>query len=324
MITLKSVKQLLPLFTAHHRSPFGIYLATTPNVSGYLSHQDYFQRQRINYAFSSRTSGVLAASCHYSVVVPHPCAAVKNEQQQRRQFSRSRHSSLRRPGKVVSSSSEKCEEEGEKSRTNSTYHQQRTEQRENIDPTERHYNERRLSLQDYKAIVKEAWRQYKWTWQGFLTPKHKLTEEDFIYKSEEQLEREKLEREQQKEKNNCNENDWKVDEESKAKSPEELLQNFRRNVLSLRTEGPKLAKEITGMSTKEELKAWAAAQMRLTADCLSHFMQGYREGRDEEIDKMLNEYFKEKDKDEHEKNDDEVKGNIRRPRRRRLSIRYSF
>ena len=157
-----------------------------------------------------------------------------------------------------------------------------------------------------------------------MTPKHKLTEEDFIYKSEEQLEREKLEREQQKEKNNCNENDWKVDEESKAKSPEELLQNFRRNVLSLRTEGPKLAKEITGMSTKEELKAWAAAQMRLTADCLSHFMQGYREGRDEEIDKMLNEYFKEKDKDEHEKNDDEVKGNIRRPRRRRLSIRYSF
>ncbi len=53
------------------------------------------------------------------------------------------------------------------------------------------------------------------------------------------------------------------------------------------------AKEQTGIRNQEDLKAFASDTMRLATECLKEFMAGYREGRDNEIDKMLHEYFQE-------------------------------
>ena len=51
------------------------------------------------------------------------------------------------------------------------------------------------------------------------------------------------------------------------------------------------AKKQTGIKNTDDLKAFAAEQMKLANTCLKEFMAGYRKGRDEEIDRMLHEYF---------------------------------
>jgi hypothetical protein len=46
-----------------------------------------------------------------------------------------------------------------------------------------------------------------------------------------------------------------------------------------------LGQEITGASTKEDLKVWVGDMLKLGTECLTEFMSGYRKGRDEEIDR---------------------------------------
>ena len=57
-----------------------------------------------------------------------------------------------------------------------------------------------------------------------------------------------------------------------------------------------MGQQITGVSTKEELREWVGEQLKLGTACLSQFMRGYRKGRDDEVDRMLHEYFKDLDK----------------------------
>ena len=65
--------------------------------------------------------------------------------------------------------------------------------------------------------------------------------------------------------------------------------------------------------TSEDIKKVAEDILQLVTDCLKEFMAGYRKGRDDEIDKMLNEYFKE----EEEKNDDKSTTNHDKNKKRR-------
>jgi hypothetical protein len=66
-----------------------------------------------------------------------------------------------------------------------------------------------------------------------------------------------------------------------------------------------LGQEITGASTKEDLKVWVGDMLKLGTACLTEFMSGYRKGRDEEIDRMLHEYFKELDEEKKGPDDDD-------------------
>ncbi|KAG7347870.1 hypothetical protein IV203_016575 [Nitzschia inconspicua] len=71
--------------------------------------------------------------------------------------------------------------------------------------------------------------------------------------------------------------------------------NAARNLQIARQDAQKMlqvAKERTGIHTQEDLKAFATQMMKLSTECIREFMAGYRKGRDEEIDKMLNEYFR--------------------------------
>eukprot|EP00934_Nitzschia_sp_Nitz4_P003222 Nitzschia sp. Nitz4//scaffold17_size182527//110543//111403//NITZ4_001864-RA/size182527-exonerate_est2genome-gene-0.175-mRNA-1//-1//CDS//3329539370//3212//frame0 len=51
------------------------------------------------------------------------------------------------------------------------------------------------------------------------------------------------------------------------------------------------AKTRTGIHSQDDLKKIASEMMKLATECLREFMDGYRKGRDDEVDKMLNQYF---------------------------------
>jgi tRNA A37 N6-isopentenylltransferase MiaA len=71
--------------------------------------------------------------------------------------------------------------------------------------------------------------------------------------------------------------------------------NAVRNLHLIRQDAARIldqAKEQTGIHTKDDLKTLATEMMKLATECLREFMAGYREGRDQEMDKMINEYFR--------------------------------
>jgi hypothetical protein len=94
---------------------------------------------------------------------------------------------------------------------------------------------------------------------------------------------------------------------------ENVGENAARNLQLARDEAQQLvqqAQEHTGIKNQEDLRKFAADMMQLATECLKEFMAGYRQGRDEEVDKMLHEYFQEEEQEETP-NDDHA------PKRRR-------
>lgn len=79
------------------------------------------------------------------------------------------------------------------------------------------------------------------------------------------------------------------------------------------------AKDATGIQSQDDLRRIASDMMKLATECLQQFMEGYRTGRDEEIDKMLHEYFQDDDntKDVEDPTDTEPKRR-RKPKRAQL------
>ena len=83
-----------------------------------------------------------------------------------------------------------------------------------------------------------------------------------------------------------------------------------------------MLKDTTGIRTKTDAKKWAMKQLRLANECVAEFMKGYREGRDEEIDKMMNEYFKDiqfEDDEWEEKDPAAFESNPGRKRRTKIA-----
>lgn len=81
----------------------------------------------------------------------------------------------------------------------------------------------------------------------------------------------------------------------KTTTTEDVADNAKRNLRLIREDAQELlehTKERTGIRTQEDVKALASEMMQLATEGIREFMAGYRQGRDEEIDKMLHEYFK--------------------------------
>jgi len=98
--------------------------------------------------------------------------------------------------------------------------------------------------------------------------------------------------------------------------PDKLKKNLEKNVSAARDEAQKLKEEVserTGIKTKEDLREFAREMMTLVTECLREFMSGYRNGRDQEVERMLNEYFQEIETEE----DKQEKGGAKRRRRRK-------
>jgi len=77
-----------------------------------------------------------------------------------------------------------------------------------------------------------------------------------------------------------------------------MTDNASRNIKLVRQDAQHLlqaTKDQTGVHTMQDMKVIATEMMKLATDCIKGFMAGYRQGRDDEIDRMLNEYFQERE-----------------------------
>jgi hypothetical protein len=142
---------------------------------------------------------------------------------------------------------------------------------------------RRLTFMEYCSIFRQAWIEYRASWDGFWTSQGFLVEDSNTKSSDEFK---KTMREKQK----------------------EVEANVKRNVKFLKRGAAALQKEVSersGIQTTEDLKRVAAEGMKLMTECVKEFMAGYRKGRDDEVEKMLNEYFQ------------QLKKEAEKPKRRR-------
>lgn len=150
------------------------------------------------------------------------------------------------------------------------------------------------SISGWRSAFSNAWRDYSSTWEGFFG-----SEQQDDSKKEESMEK-----------------DAKVEMEDMVECQKKVVRgNVERNVAFVKEEGPKFMRFLqdeTKIYTTEDLKSWAGEQLKLATKCVQEFMAGYRSGRDGELDKMLNEYFKEEGDG---KGDDAHKRNRRKPKR---------
>eukprot|EP00554_Chaetoceros_debilis_P015863 CAMPEP_0194124028 /NCGR_PEP_ID=MMETSP0150-20130528/56959_1 /TAXON_ID=122233 /ORGANISM="Chaetoceros debilis, Strain MM31A-1" /LENGTH=242 /DNA_ID=CAMNT_0038817547 /DNA_START=220 /DNA_END=945 /DNA_ORIENTATION=- len=145
---------------------------------------------------------------------------------------------------------------------------------EELVPDELGLNEK-AKTKNWQDFLNSAWEDYKYTWEGFF--------DNFKEKDEIAFKPSILDG---------------VDGERILKKRDEVHGNIKRNVESVREEGDAListVKNVTGIETQQELKIWAMQQLKVANECVATFMEGYRKGRDGEVDKMLNQYFKDID-----------------------------
>lgn len=146
----------------------------------------------------------------------------------------------------------------------------------------------------WKRVFICAWTNYRSTWDGFAVGGSSDDED-------------------KKKKEDEKESEMKAIIEEQRKT---ISSNVEKNVEFVKEEAPKFFEFVqkeTKIYNKEDLKRWAAEQLKLATLCLNEFMAGYRSGRDGEMDKMLNEYFKEEDEEAVE---DKVVGRKRRKAKR--------
>ncbi len=77
---------------------------------------------------------------------------------------------------------------------------------------------------------------------------------------------------------------------------DKIQSNLTKNIESVKGSAQDLvdlAKEKTDIHSRDDLQKVASDMMKLATACLKEFMVGYREGRDQEIDRVLHEYFQE-------------------------------
>jgi hypothetical protein len=134
------------------------------------------------------------------------------------------------------------------------------------------------SLGEWREALAGARSDYRSTWKGFASSRGFLVDDP-----DQETSREK----QDLEKNGRDE------------AVRTVRDRARKNADVLRSEAESLrakAREATGIHGADDLKRWVGDALRLLSDCVKEFMAGYRKGRDDEVEKMLTEYFQELEK----------------------------
>jgi hypothetical protein len=168
------------------------------------------------------------------------------------------------------------------------------------------------TLAGWRMVFRQTWDTYLWTFEGFLIKEKRRDADGNVIPEVEGPEVEGPEVEgQEVEGPDAEGSDERPREEpgeeedrslqDKANEAADIIvSNVQKNISTITRETPRLIKmgqDITGASTKEEMRVWVGDMLKLGTACLSEFMKGYRKGRDEEIDRMLHEYFKELDEE---------------------------
>mmetsp|Transcript_2763 Transcript_2763/g.7730 ORF Transcript_2763/g.7730 Transcript_2763/m.7730 type:complete len:344 (-) Transcript_2763:1129-2160(-) len=177
--------------------------------------------------------------------------------------------------------------------------------------------------------AREAWADYKETWEGFFEQRGLVvyTKEELEAKEREKIaaEEEKLAKEMEQQQQG-----QQGPTNSKSKAVQAMVErNARRNARAIKTAALMLRKQVretTGVQSKEDLRNLAGDFMKLMSNSLKEFMEGYREGRDEETENVLKKYFTgmqdsfmAAEKEKQEKLQKKIKR--RKIKRRQLSLR---
>ena len=158
------------------------------------------------------------------------------------------------------------------------------------------------TLAGWRTVFRQTWETYLWTFEGFLIKEKRRDADGNVIPEEEEIctdEREGSDERPRGEGSGRGGGDKSLRDKANDAAGT-IAENVTKNIITITHETPKLVKlgqEITGASTKEDLKVWVGDMLKLGTACLTEFMSGYRRGRDEEIDRMLHEYFKELDEE---------------------------
>ena len=141
------------------------------------------------------------------------------------------------------------------------------------------------TLEGWRTALSRAWEKYLWTHEGFLIAEKRRDARGNILPDDQKVE-------------DDDNGMAPTIQDRAAEAASQVSSNVQKNVATLKDEAPKLLKvgqQLTGIRTKEQLREWASAQLKLATECLGEFMNGYRKGRDDEVDRMLHKYFQEID-----------------------------
>ena len=123
-----------------------------------------------------------------------------------------------------------------------------------------------------------------------------------------------------------------TDHKNIKKQMDTIRNNLDNNIQTIQEEGQTLihnVKEKTGLKTKDDLRNVATSMMSLATECISHFIKGYKEGRDQEVDRVLHQYFQDQNNEKNEQTQTQTKQEqeheqerklFRKRRRKRLRI----
>lgn len=147
---------------------------------------------------------------------------------------------------------------------------------------------------DINEWMQLVWADYKFTWVGFLNQNNKRNKRDDDDDDYPDQDRDKYGMMVDRIDSSID----TIDTQKILAKQKELRDNVDRNVDTIQKEGGAMLtdiKEMTGIYNQRDLKKWAMEQLKLANECVKEFMGGYRQGRDEEVDNMMNEYFKDID-----------------------------
>jgi hypothetical protein len=164
------------------------------------------------------------------------------------------------------------------------------------------------SIEGWKTVWRRTVDTYLWTFEGvFIKEKRRdergniLPDHDDIKEEEDEDSTVEATKKEEDDENNINSLHDKATDAAGT-----IVQNVQKNISTMKEHTPKIiemGKEMTGVTNKEELREWVSDKLRLGTACLTEFMRGYRKGRDEEMDRVLHEYFKELDEVKNNESD---------------------
>jgi hypothetical protein len=148
-------------------------------------------------------------------------------------------------------------------------------------------------ISHYIQAFRNAWRDYMDTWRG-----NSVEDEEQKNKV---VSVNKDSRSSEKKKDDDNDDDEDKLTETMTGMKRKIRRNVRRNTRAAKVTALSIRQQIrerTGIKSADDFKRVAADVMTLVANCLNEFVSGYREGRDAQLRKMLQEDLAQQQKEE--------------------------
>jgi len=149
------------------------------------------------------------------------------------------------------------------------------------------------SFRDWVRVFQLTWNSYKLTWEGFLSSS--------ISSSPTSLSKDETHQQQDEQRQK------QADEtrEQIIATAQQIQENVKSNIQTLEQTSQNViqyAKDTTQIQNKTDLKRWMMMQMQLATDMLREFMNGYRQARQEEMERTITQYFKDLEDDPSKSN----------------------